>query len=363
VIQAVPSPRRPRYYSALAQLRSELNELYRSHLSSRAFGGGRVGRKTERERRIVIEAALEALHAGGFKLRRVHKLRAKHVRFILDHWRRRDHKASTLSGYFSMLRLLCRWLRKPQLVRLIDEVVAKEPGLVQRRTVADCDRSERGRGVSAKAILDRAMTIDERFACILALIVAFGLRVNEALLFRPHLALQPDGHVQVDWGTKGGRPRGLRQPLTEQHRLVIDWCRRFAIAKPESMIPRGYTLERYRRQFYGYCEAIGLTRKALGVTPHSLRHGVLLDLYEWLTGYAAPARGGQLALIDPHSDRAAREIVAGHAGHRDPYITSAYLGPMRPASAFGRDRVCEPVEGASNTPRGSHGAPDQDATG
>ena len=322
--------RRRHGYSALAQLRRELNELYRENLSRRATRGGQVGRKTERERRTVIEPALEALHASGFKLRSIWNLRGKHVRQIIASWRARGLAASTLSSYVSILRTLCRWLHKRQLLDLIDEIVAAEPQMVRRRTVTDTDRSQQGKGIPVEEILDRALAADDRFACCLALIVAFGLRAAEAWLFRPHLALQPDGGVHIDWGTKGGRPRGLRQPLTDKHRELIVWAQSFAQTKAESMIPRGYTVQRWRRRFYSLCVRIGLTRRGLGVPAHALRHGALLDLYEWLTGHPAPARGGRLAQLDPHLDRAARGIVAAHAGHADVYITSHYLGPMRP---------------------------------
>ena len=51
-------------------------------------------------------------------------------------------------------------------------------------------------------------------------------------------------------------------------------------------------MKQWSGEFYGLCKAIGLTKKQLGVTPHSLGHGVLLDLYEFLAGVPAPARGG-----------------------------------------------------------------------
>lgn len=315
--------------SPLGQLFTELNAVYRAHLAQRALRGGEVGMKTRRERRVVIERALRDLHASGLELRRLKNLRAKHVRQILTDWRARSLKASTLSSYISHLRTLCAWLEKPQLIGLLDDYVAAEPEIVRRRTVSDVDRSEKPAGLTVREILDRARALDERFAAQLALIGAFGLRSKEAWLFRPHLAVAEDGSLQVLWGTKGGRPRVLPITLTREHHAVLEWARSFAQTRSESMIPRDWSLKRWRRHYYGLCEQIGLTRKELAVTPHSLRHGVLLDLYEWLTGVAAPARGGTLAQQDPHADRAARELVAAHAGHSERHIASAYLGGIR----------------------------------
>lgn len=300
------------------------------HLARRALSGGEVGMKTRRERRIVIERALRDLHASGLELRRLKNLRAKHVRQILHDWRARSLLASTLSSYISHLRTLCAWLEKPPLIALLDAYVAAEPEIVRRRTVTDVDRSERAAGLTVREILDRALARDARFAAQLALIGAFGLRAKEAWLFRPHRAIAEDGSLQVLYGTKGGRSRTLQITLTREHHAVLEWARTFAQTRSESMIPREWSLKRWRRHFYFLCEQIGLTRKALAVTPHSLRHGVLLDLYEWLTGVAAPARGGSLAQDDPHADRAAREIIAAHAGHAERHISSAYLGGVRP---------------------------------
>lgn len=285
--------------------------------------------KTRRERRVVIERALRDLHAAGLELRRLKNLRAKHVRQILTDWRARSLKTSTLSSYVSHLRTLCAWLEKPQLIELLDEYIAAEPEMVRRRTVTDTDRSELAAGLNIQETLTRARALDERFAAQLALIAAFGLRSQEAWLFRPHLAVASDGGLHVRWGTKGGRPRVLPITLTPEHKALLAWACMFAATRAESMIPRGWSVQQWRRHYYGLCERIGLTRGGLGVTPHSFRHGVLLDLYEWLAGVPASARGGTLAQVDVHADRAARELVALHAGHVERHIASAYLGGVR----------------------------------
>jgi integrase len=303
--------------------------------------------KTRRERLVVIERALRDLHAAGLELRRLKNFRAKHVLQILTQWRARSLKASTLSTYISHLRTLCQWLRKPQLVALIDRYVAAEPQIVRRRTVTDRDRSARGAGVCIREVLERAKALDERFAAQLALIAALGLRSSEAWLFRPHLALREDGSLQILWGTKGGRPRVLCVALTAEQHAVLAWARTFAVTRSESMIPRGWTVQRWRRRYYRLCARIGLTRRGLGVTPHAFRHEVLLDLYEWLTGHAAPARGGTLAIIDPAADRAGRELVSLVAGHVEVHISSAYLGGMRirpqDSQTFGDDHDASPA--------------------
>lgn len=315
--------------SAWGSLMADLNGFYRRYLKRRARNDAQVGEKTQRERRFVIERALRDLHAGGFELRRLKNLRGKHVRAILGQWRARAHKSSTFATNVSHLRTLCRWVEKPELIRVLNRLLATEPHLIRRRVATDRDRSERGAGVDRTTILVRAHAVDPRFACQLALIVAFGLRAQEAWLFRPHLAVDSAGTLHILWGTKGGRPRTFPLPLTPQQRATLEWAKTFAHSSADSMIPTGWTLERWRRRFYRLCARLGLTKKLSGVTPHSLRHGVLLDLYEQLTGSAAPARGGALAAQDPGADQAARALVAELAGHSRPSVSAAYLGSPR----------------------------------
>jgi integrase len=338
---------RTRSQSAWGRLLSDLNALYRAHLRMRARGGAQVGAKTRRERRFVLERALRDLHGMGFELRRLKNFRGRHVRAILAEWKRRELAPATYATNVSHLRTLCRWIGKPELIRLIDEAMAQAPQLTQRRAATDRDRSLEGAGVDSDALLHRACELDLRFCCQLALIPAFGLRSLEAWLFRPHLALDDVGRVRIDWGTKGGRPRTLRLPASVEQRAVIEWAKTFALTPAESMIPRGWRIERWRGRYYRLCARVGLTKRGLGVTPHALRHGFLLAVYHRLTGCAAPARGGDLAARDPDADRAARRLVAEDAGHARLSISSAYLGPMRvkpPAEAAPQDSASTPAE-------------------
>ncbi|MFL6600770.1 MAG: integrase domain-containing protein [Steroidobacteraceae bacterium] len=332
-----------RSQSAWGALMSDLNRHYRLHLSRRSRSAAQVGMKTQHERRIVIERALLDLHCDEYELRKLKNLRSKHVRAIIDKWRGRGLKASTLATNISHLRTLCRWIQKPELTRVIDGIIAAEPELTRRRVATDRDRSERGSGVELGDILARAFALDPRFCCQLALIAAFGLRALESWLFRPHLAEDAAGRVHILWGTKGGRPRTLPLPMTDEQRLALDWARSFAATDAESMIPRGWKLQQWRRRFYRLCARVGLTKRATGATPHSFRHGVLLDLYKRLTGSEAPARGGDLKARDPYADEAARALVAALAGHSRLSVSSAYLGSATLSRALPTTAVTEPA--------------------
>ena len=307
-----------------------LNGLYRDHLGFRSSQHGRVGEKTKVERRTVLERALRDLVTSGMQLRLIRNLKAKHVLWILDAWRSRGLQASTMATYVSHLRVLCSWLNNPGLVDVIDRYVRSDPSLTWRRLVSNRDRSERGAGIDKDEILRLAATLDERFACQLRLIMTLGLRSQEAWLLRPHLA-ERQGHVCVNWGTKGGRPRTLPLTTTEQ-RVALEIARSFARTAGESTIPRGWTVQRWRHRYYWLLRKLGMTRAMLGVTPHSLRHGVLMDHFETLTGVPAPAPGGDLRNRDPFADRAARR----RCGLRGSPASLDFVGVSRQCCVFRR---------------------------
>ena len=73
----------------------------------------------------------------------------------------------------------------------------------------------------------------------------------------------------------------------------------------------------------------GVTKKALGVTAHGLRHQFAQDFHVELTDVQAPVRGGD-ACADPGILNAALFEIAHQLGHNRPAITCAYLGsPVR----------------------------------
>jgi integrase len=325
---------------------SDLNAVYRAHMRRRAHSDAQVGAKTQRERRVVIERALRDLYASGYKLVRLKNLRGRHVRVILTQWESRGLKSSTFATNLSHLRNLCRWIRKPQLLDLIARILAERPELTRRSLVAQTDRSETATGVEAVEFVRRARELDERFAAQLALIAAFGLRSQEAWLFRPHLAEVPGGCIEVRYGAKGGRLRVLPS-MSDLQRGFLEHAKTYALSKPESLVPRDWTVQRWRRRYYRLCARIGLTRGALGATPHSIRHGVLADLYEALTGHPPPVRGGDLPAQDPYADRAARDLVGQHAGHSRRSVTAAYLGGARARRPAPQDGAV-PAAPASN---------------
>ncbi len=318
------------YRGRLGELLKELRTLLFHHGNESAYNERVVSAKTRRDRRLVMRGMLIALHRSEFKLCHLKNFRGKHVLAIIRHWTELGIMASTMATYVAHLRTFVRWIDKPDLMLVIDRYCAERPELTRRQTATDTDKSERAVCIDAAEIIRRAEQIgDEHFLCQMLLITSLGLRVREAWLFRPHLA-GVSGHLHIAWGTKGGRPRTLPAPVTPEQASVLERARALVEFAAGSMIPPQYQrVDQWARRFYRLCRKIGLTRSGLGITPHSLRHGVLLDLFEQVAGEPAPVRGAGERTLDPGEERAAREIVAQAAGHSRVSVTSAYLGSSR----------------------------------
>ncbi|MEI8326168.1 MAG: hypothetical protein WCH44_12545, partial [Betaproteobacteria bacterium] len=72
-------------------------------------------------------------------------------------------------------------------------------------------------------------------------------------------------------------------------------------------------LKQNQRRFDYVMEKFGTTFRELGVTPHGLRHEVLIQFFGDQSGELPPVRGG--GPLPPDLDRAARQAVAKLAGH------------------------------------------------
>jgi integrase len=304
-----------------------LNDAIRRYpavLRMAAKGGRQVGNQTRQRRREILAGLLVRLCSLGYYPRTVDDLKSKHVRALVRDAEQRKVSSSTFSGYSTCLKRLCRAIGKPQLVDdvngyLLDRKFACRSG------VARFDKSLEGGGISFTEIRTKAMEIDPRVACILELCFEFGMRVREAWQFRPALTLQ-GGVICIFWGCKGGRKRQLPFAPTEKHIALVGWAKSFVRTDAESMIPRGVKLHEWKARWQRAMTKIGLTRKQLGRTPHALRHSFLCRYFSAVSDHEPPVRGGTLHRIDPHADRAARELVGDAAGHGRPSVSAAYVG-------------------------------------
>ena len=210
-----------------------------------------------------------------------------------------------------------------------------DPGRFARCYVARYDHSWVGQGVDPEAVFQRVAARDPVVALQLRLQAAFGLRAQEAMLLRPHQADRGEV-LEVNWGTKGGRPRQV--PIrTEAQRHLLAAARALAPQPHSALIPEAYRLRSWIQHYYYVLRACGIHRRA-GLVGHGLRHGYANDRYEELAGQPSPVRGGG-ANLDRTTDRAARLQVSGELGHARERITTAYSGTAGRRGSARTDRV------------------------
>jgi hypothetical protein len=254
------------------------------------------------------------------------------------------HSTTYIQLQLSFLRVYAdTWIGKPGMVHPLADYV-EDPARFKRSYAADEDRSWEGNAVEFKSVVETVVAIDPRVAAQLALLLAFGLRRKEAVMFMPHSAVVPSESVpisqhasdryavflRVERGTKGGRLRFVAIRNDDQ-RKALDHALQFA-AHPSSHLGHpGLSLKQSLKRFDNVMQKAGISRKQLGVTAHGLRHQFAQDFHVELTDVQAPVRGGDVC-ADPETLKATLLEIARQLGHSRPQITNVYLGsPARSA--------------------------------
>ena len=193
-----------------------------------------------------------------------------------------------LHNRLSVLRTLAGWMGKRNLVGDLGDYF--ENARTQRTTATEVDKSWKGKEIDVEAIIARATQIDERLGVMIALMDRFGLRVKEAIEFRPAQALVDGGTaIEVSAGTKGGKLR--RVPVeTDQQRETLAWARDVVA---QSRVKRvrwpELTWKKAQSRFYNTIQRkLGIAKAQLGVTMHGLRHGYGQRGYEKVAGVPSP---------------------------------------------------------------------------
>jgi integrase len=313
--------------------------------------------RTQAARAHGVFRMFRLLRHAGYRIGPL-SLGGRHVEFLMAYWtadpaiaeglRTRGSKlqvrdvpysAAYIQQQLSFLRALCAWIGKAGLVLPAHRYVSN-PELVSRSGNATRDRTWSGSMIDADEVLAVVYQADPVVGFQLEVLLVFGLRCKEAVMFSPALAEVPAhalpaemsegsylAFVCITRGTKGGRVRytALRN---DHQRKVLERAKEIA-PHPGMHIGRpGQTLKQALTRFRNVLHRCGVTRRVLGVTAHGLRHEFAADLYFELTEVPAPVKGGPLNL-DPKVMEAAYLEVARQLGHGRPRITGAYLGSRR----------------------------------
>jgi len=296
-----------------------------------------VSHKTRQERAQFLRRFFcDLKQKAGFKtVPDPRNLGQKHIHAMVQVWQQAHLAPATIQTYLSFLRGLAMWMGKHGFVR--------KPGHYglsledyQRHESARRDKSWSAQGIDAEAVIAEVCQFDLRVGASLRLMSALGLRRKESVQFRPFQHVMPfsetglpENQQQADryaWVKgKGGRVRWI--PLDSPvHLAALEFAQGVVDSRDAHMGDPRRDLKRNLRRLDYVLEKFGITLRKRGATGHGLRHEVLNDAYEDITGVPSPVRGG--GPVSPELDRAARLAVSQLAGHARARAAGAYIGTI-----------------------------------
>ena len=279
--------------------------------------------KTDHAYRVRLAAVVKKLSEMNLAVRNLDEISAKQIKLMFLALEKERWSASWMANVNTTVRRFGIWIGKPDLCPRLP-LLLEQPWSAQRRYAATDPKDWESKQIDVEMYLCKIELVSPVTALQLRLAKAFGVRVQEFLMFRPEKAQRGD-HLYVQDGTKGGRPR-LVPIETDEQRDLLEKALEIAKGHPLGLIvaKKGLSLKQATNHFYNTVRKAGVSRKALGVTTHGLRHGYACAIYKKLTGQDAPVLGGKF--VQPEVDKAARMDVAERMGHSRTQITSAYLG-------------------------------------
>jgi site-specific recombinase XerC len=301
-----------------------LVKFYGAYRSDRSKGVRLVSHATMQATHDRLFQSFQLLWDIGYAIKDPANISQRHVRALVAEMIKRGLSDSVIQNRLSMLRKMCSWLGKHDVV-LPTATYATEARDLKRTGVTDRDKSVDGAGVDPTEVVEKALSVDPVFGMQLSMQMAFGLRVKEAVMFSIYAA-ERSSSLWLDRGTKGGLGRSV--PIeTDTQRAVLNMVREFMESRPH-LNHLGWperSLDQSRDHFYYLADKIGLTRRGLGVTSHGFRHGYVHQLMI-SKGLIPPVKGGRADQLPPGQRNAVLLQASRALGHSRVSITPAYSG-------------------------------------
>ena len=287
----------------MRRLNYQLKQLCKKHRD------GSFGTQVQRERMLTLIA--NQLYDLGYRQMHAKSLKPKHVESLVKHWLESGMAVGTIKNRMAAIRWWAAKVNKENVVARSND----HYGIPHRQYANGANR--------AKTLEQEklARVTDPHVRMSLELQRAFGLRREEAMKIRPHLADKGDTlWLKPSW-TKGRRAREI--PIrTDEQRQVLNRARK--LAGKGSLIPSHKNYKKQKRLYEGQCIRAGLSKM------HGLRHAYAQNRYQKLTGFKAPIVGGpnksNLSTNERALDKKARAVISAELGHNREAITVVYLG-------------------------------------
>jgi site-specific recombinase XerC len=308
--------------------KNEIHQVLHKHRDQAAKSDKKVGAETQEKREMVILGFFSTLFELGYKIESIYNIRQRHLVEVFNFLEDEGQSPSTIANKISIMRTFCNWIGKENMVKDSSYYV-KDIASVKRTSVVQEDKSWVGNGIKVMEKLDEIREKDPSVALTLELSWAFGLRVREALMFRPNTDhdLQK-GVLSVRDGTKGDRPRNV--PIENNVQWdVLERAQKAADGKTDFLGKRGNSYIQMRSNFYNVLRACKITLKDNSISAHGLRHEYMHRSFQTLLGIEPPVRGGDLSQVDKKDFYPAIRKLVERAGHSREDIGAAYFGSRR----------------------------------
>jgi site-specific recombinase XerD len=260
-------------------------------------------------RQILIQFADELVPLG-YGLRNINGLKEKHILAIVKFWQKNALAVPTIKNRTSALRFLCKKINKPTIIPS-----NKEMSIPRRIYVPVTNRALHNPDFSKISNIYIHISLE--------LQRVFGLRREEALKIKPHMADKNDRLELLSSWCKGGRGRVV--PIrTDEQRYWLDQATKLAGKFGHSFIPQNKSYKQQRDVYDKQVNRAGLRNL------HGLRHAYAQQRYKELTGWESPINGGPklrtLTQEQKDVDHQARMILSEELGHSRKQIMTSYLG-------------------------------------
>lgn len=310
----------------------ELQDIINEHAHIR-INGNVASNRTKEKIAQVLFGEFNTLHTKlGLKVM-PRNFGGKHLEALCKNWYY-DRKLApkTMRDYFSVFRIYCGWLKKAGMANDIHQYLPEIPKQkLEVAFVAKESKSLAHKGIDIAQKIKEAKALDMRFGCILQCMIIFGLRLKDALYFKPTIS-DHGTYVKIFPNeSKGSRPRNI-DIMGEGARAVLDEVK--AKIGPKECLGwvddygRPMDLKKNRSKYYRLMKKIGLTKNDAGATGHSIRAEYAENLAMQL-GLLPGTLGGTTDQMPKEEIDLIRARVSENLGHSRLSITGNYYGKLQ----------------------------------
>ena len=304
----------------------------------------------------ALRANFRRLYRLQYKLTDPKNIGERHIKALCQDFYDQKLAPKTISGYLSHLRIFCSRIGKKGLVKDVYYYLPNVPkDELHVKTVATKSKSWAEVGIDVAEKVCEAEALDLRFAVMLMLQVAFGLRRKEVLQLKPWVVDREDRIAITE--TKGGRPRSIYIDTPVQ-RWVLDKAKALTKGKndpfgwkerQDGKPMKGKDLRKasfeYSTSRYNYLmQKLGISKQVSACTGHGLR-AQFSENSALLSGLIPTTLGGTPGQMPRDEMEVIRLQNSESLGHSRLSVTPAYYGSFgRECALDGPDRAKDYIE-------------------